>query len=521
MRASSSLFFTNDPLSERALTILRTGLPVVVVSDFAAAEFASAIGRRVRMRHVSRDEGHAALATFDAWAARATRRVEAIAADIAAGVSALQRVSIRTLFASGRFAAIPPSGLQRREAGMTSFGLPKAERPQELGLSPERLERISATFRADVERGFIPGAVFVIARAGRVGYGEALGWRDREESAPMQPDALFRIASMTKPVVSVAAMMLAEEGRLQISAPVADYLPELAERSVGVERLRASRTMTVQDLLRHTSGLTYAQFGDAPVQMLWRDFDLMNLEQTNAELVQKLSILPLMFEPGTTWEYSMSTDVLGRVVEIVSGKSLGAFLTERIFAPLQMRDTGFSAAGERSRRVAEPQIDPATKKRPPMRNVGQPPRWESGGGGLVSTAADYLRFCEMLLEGGELDGVRLLAPKTIAHMASDHLPPGVEYGKTTRARFGALAPVPEMGYGFGLGFAVRTVPGRSPVPGSVGEFFWGGVTGTYFWIDPIERLVVVLMLQAPDRRLYYRYLSRALVYGAIVGPPDR
>ncbi|HVH76373.1 MAG TPA: serine hydrolase domain-containing protein [Stellaceae bacterium] len=404
---------------------------------------------------------------------------------------------------------------------MANFGLPRAERPQELGLSPERLERISATFRQDVERGFIPGAVMLIARGGRVGYAEAFGWRDREAGAAMEGDALFRIASMTKPVVSVAAMMLAEEGRLPISAPVADYLPELAERTVGVERTAATRTLTVQDLLRHTSGLTYAAFGDSPVQMLWRDADLMNPEQTNAELVQKLARLPLMFEPGTTWEYSMSTDVLGRVVEAVSGNSLGEFLGERICGPLGMRDTGFSAAGEKSRRVAEPQTDPATGKRPPMRDPARPPRWESGGGGLVSTAGDYLRFCQMLLNGGELDGVRLLAPKTIAHMASDHLPPGVAYGKTTRARFGALAPVPEMGYGFGLGFAVRTAPGRSPVPGSIGEYFWGGVTGTYFWIDPSERMIVVLMLQAPDRRLYYRYLSRALVYGAIVGPPDR
>ncbi|MGH7065047.1 MAG: serine hydrolase domain-containing protein, partial [Stellaceae bacterium] len=296
------------------------------------------------------------------------------------------------------------------------------------------------------------------------------------------------------------------------------YLPEFAEMTVGAERRKAERTMTVQDLLRHTSGLTYADFGDSPVQMAWRDADLMNEDQSNADLVGKLARLPLMFEPGTTWEYSMSTDVLGRVVEVVSGRGLAEFFADRITGPLGMADTGFEVLGERAERLAEPQADAATDARPPMRNVTRPHRWASGGGGLVSTAADYLRFCQMLLNGGELDGRRLLSPKTVRHMASDHLPPGCAYGETARPRFGALAPVPEMGYGFGLGFAVRTATGHSPVPGSVGDYFWGGVTGTYFWIDPAEDLVAVFLSQAPDRRLHYRYLSRQLVYAALTGP---
>src|SRR5207253_26752 len=323
---------------------------------------------------------------------------------------------------------------------MTGLGLPRAESPEQVGLSSARLERLAAVIRGDVERKLIPGAVVAIARGGRVGYAEAFGWRDREAGAPMTADAIFRVASMTKPITSVAAMMAS---------------------------------------------------------------------------------LPLMFEPGTTWEYSMSTDVLGRVVEVVTGQSLGAFFAERICTPLGMADTGFAATGERAARLAEPQLDPATGKRPPMREVSRDNRWHSGGGGAVSTTADYLRFCQMLLNGGELDGVRLLAPKTIAHMASDHLPPDVAYGETARPRFGALAPVPEMGYGFGLGFALRKEPGRSPVPGSVGEFFWGGVTGTYFWIDPQEQMVVVLMLQAPDQRLHYRYLSRQLVYAALTSSRGR
>ena len=262
-------------------------------------------------------------------------------------------------------------------------------------------------------------------------------------------------------------------------------------------------------------------FGDSAVQMIWRDADLMNETQTNADLVGKLARLPLMFEPGTTWEYSMSTDVLGRVVEVVSGQGLADFFAARITGPLGMTDTAFEAAGEKRRAAGRAADRRATGARPPMRNVARPHRWASGGGGLVSTAADYLRFCQMLLNGGELDGDRLLAPKTIRHMASNHLPPNVSYGDTARERFGALAPVPEMGYGFGLGFCVRTQPGMSPVPGSVGEFFWGGVTGTYFWIDPAEDLVAIFLSQAPDRRLYYRYLSRQLVYAAITGPVAR
>jgi len=404
---------------------------------------------------------------------------------------------------------------------MTDLGLKRAEAPEQVGFSSARLERLASVVRQDVERKLIPGAVVLLARGGRVAFAEAFGFQDREAGTPMALNSIFRIASMTKPMTSVAAMMLSEEGRLEIAAPVARYLPEFSEMTVGVERARATRTMTVQDLMRHTSGLTYAQFGDAPVQMLWRDVKLMDEGQTNAELVEKLGRLPLMFEPGTTWEYSMSTDVLGRVVEVVSGLSLGEFFEMRIAGPLGMRDTGFAATGEGVARVAEPQADPATGQRPPMRNIKQPGRWHSGGGGAVSTAADYLRFCQMLLNGGDLDGARLLAPKTVVLMACDHLPPGVGYGETARARFGALAPVPEMGYGFGLGFAVRNEPGRSPVPGSVGEFFWGGVTGTYFWIDPREQMIAILMLAAPDQRLHYRYLTRQLVYAALTGTRGR
>jgi CubicO group peptidase (beta-lactamase class C family) len=402
---------------------------------------------------------------------------------------------------------------------MSGLGLPMAERPEEIGLSAERLERIRRTLREDVERGLIPGAVMLIARGSRIGFAEAIGFRDREAAAPMPLDAIFHLASMTKTITSVAAMILAEEGKLQIAAPVADYLPELAERTIGVERVPARRTMTVQDLLRHTAGFTYGITGDSPVQRLWRDAELFTAYQTNAELVTKIARLPLMYEPGTTWEYSHSVDVLGRVVEVVSGQDLADFIDMRIGRPLGLVDTGFAATGERAARLAQPQIGP----RPPMHyRVTDPARrWAEGGGGAVSTAADFVRFCQMLLNGGALDGTRILAPKTVALMTSDHLPPDCAYGETARERFGALAPVPEMGYGFGLGFAVRTQPGRSPLPGSVGEYFWGGVLGTSFWIDPVEELVVVAMMTAPERRLHYRHLLRPLVYAAITGPVAR
>jgi len=398
---------------------------------------------------------------------------------------------------------------------MTALGLPRAESPEQVGLSSARLERLGAVIREDVERGLIPGAVVVIARFGRVGYAEAFGWRDREARAAMNVDAIFRIASMTKPITSVAAMMLAEEGRLEIAAPVADYLPEFAELTVGVERRKPERTMTVQDLMRHTSGLCYPQFGDSPVQVVWRRANLLDPNQTNAELVEKLSQLPLMFEPGTTWEYSMATDVLGRIVEVVSGKSLADFFAERITLPLGMVDTSFAATGARADRLAEAQVDAGTGQRPPMRDVTEAVRWQSGGGALVSTAADYLRFCQTLLNGGELDGVRLLAPKTVAHMTADHLPPDVAFGPICTLLQG-WAPIPRMGHGFGLGFAVQIAAGRAPMPGSVGTYSWAGSSGASFWIDPQEQLIAVVMLAAPDQLFHYIYLSRQLVYATLI-----
>jgi CubicO group peptidase (beta-lactamase class C family) len=343
----------------------------------------------------------------------------------------------------------------------------------------------------------------------------------------MATESIFRIASMTKPMVSAAIMMLAEEGKIRLVNPISTYLPQLKNLQVGVEiagtagkpQLRldpARREMTVQDLLRHTSGLTYGQFGDSLVKQAYREANVFDPNQSTAEFVVKLSQLPLHNQPGEVWDYSMSTDVLGCLVEVVSGMDLDAFIETRITAPLGMTDNGFMVASVKAGRVAEPQVDPATGKRPAMpRDLTLRPRFLSGGGGMVSTAPDYLRFAQMLLNGGELDGARILSRKTVALMTSDHLPPGISFSVSTRSQFEESSPTPEFGQGFGLGFCVRTEQGRNPVPGSVGDFYWSGVHGTCFWVDPQEQLVGVLMLCAPELRRHYRALMRQLVYQAL------
>lgn len=405
-----------------------------------------------------------------------------------------------------------------------AFELPRAK-PEDVGLSSERLKRVPDVLRADVDKGAIPGAVVLVARKGKIVLHEALGMRDREAGAPMAVNTQFRIASMTKPFTSVAAMMLAEEGKMLIADPVAKYLPEFANQKVAVDSNNPTattlateplkRAMTVHDLLRHTSGLIYGPLAGPLLKQAYEAAQLGQTSHTNAEMITKLAAVPLAYQPGSTWQYSMSTDVLGRVVEVVSGMALDRFIAERICKPLGLTDTTFDAVD--AARAAEPQIDPATGKRPPMlRQATARPNWISGGSALLSTAADYVRFCTMLLNGGELGGARLLSPTAVALMASDHLSPETRYGPLTRSQFGALAPLPENGIGFGLGFAVRTHPGRSPLPGSVGDFSWSGVSGTYFWIDPQQQLIAILMLQAPNERLHYRYLMRTLVYQAIV-----
>jgi CubicO group peptidase (beta-lactamase class C family) len=404
--------------------------------------------------------------------------------------------------------------------------LGKLSRPEDGGFAVERLGRITALFQGEVDKGAIPGVVVLVARDGKLVYMQALGYRDREKKMAMKADAIFRIASMTKPITSVAVMMLAEEGKIDLIAPVSQYLPEFKDVKVGVEKTDASgkttlaleeprRAMTVQDLLRHTSGLVYGPFGNTLVHQAYNKANLFDGGQTLAEFVTKLSKLPLAHQPGTVWEYGMSTDVLGRIVEVASGMAFDRFVEERITGPLGMRDTAFYLNASQAARLAEPQVDPATGKRPGASSVEnltkEKQKWFSGGGGLLSTAGDYARFCQMLMNRGELNGVRLLSPKTLAVMTADQLPPGIP-----RLGYEEMAPTPEMGQSFGLGFAVRTDAGHSPISGSVGDYFWAGAYGTYFWVDPQEKLYAVMMAQMPfPQSGYYRRAMRELVYGAL------
>jgi CubicO group peptidase (beta-lactamase class C family) len=337
----------------------------------------------------------------------------------------------------------------------------------------------------------------------------------------MQMDSIFRLASMTKPLVTVGALTLVEDGRIQLADPVSKHLPELKGLQVGIEKKDASgnaslelvpaqREMTVQDLLRHTSGLTYGTFGKSLVKDEYNKAGLFNQEQSNAEFVTKISKLPLAFQPGTTWDYSMSTDVLGVLIERVSGQTLDVFLAERVTKPLGMKDTGFWVDPAQHGRIAEPfTLDPDTKApaRFPM-EVRKQPRFLAGGHGMVSTAGDYLRFTQMLLNGGELDGVRILSRKTVDLMTSDQLGSAIARGPLY---------YPGPGYGFGLGFRVRIAAGEATNLGSVRDYAWDGAWGTTFFVDPKERLIAIWLTQRthiPANAYFWRRM-RAVVYSAI------
>jgi CubicO group peptidase (beta-lactamase class C family) len=398
--------------------------------------------------------------------------------------------------------------------------LPEAK-PEDVGMSSQRLERLTATMQAAVDSGELPGAVVMIARKGKLVYQKTFGMQDKGKSVPMATDSIFRAYSMTKPIVTVAAMILWEEGRLSLDEPISKYLPEFKDMKVGVESFDAAsgkqtfytvpakRQITVQDLLRQTSGFTYGAFvTNTQVQKLYKDAGLWSQKWTLESFCKELAKLPLMYEPGTVWEYGHSSDVLGRVVEVASGRPLDVFLAERIFKPLKMTDTAFQVPPDKQSRIAQPQPDPKTGQSIELIDVTQPATFFAGGHGLVTTAGDYLRFAQMLGNGGELEGTRILGPRTVAYMASDHvLAAGIAKGVNW---------IPGPGYGFGLGFGVRKEPGASDWPGSVGDYFWAGYAGTYFWIDPKEQLVPVLMSQEVTRRQHYRVVYRDLVYQAIM-----
>ncbi|HJN21003.1 MAG: serine hydrolase domain-containing protein [Alphaproteobacteria bacterium] len=374
--------------------------------------------------------------------------------------------------------------------------------PESVGLSSERLALIGTTLQAGVDADEIPGAVVLVARRGGIAYYEAFGYRDKATGDAMRKDTIFRIYSMTKPIVSVAAMTLHEEAKLYLSQPISVHLPAFKGMRVGPHFEPAARAITVQDLLRHTSGLTYAFIGSGAIKNLYKQAGMaeFELDMSIAEYAERLAELPLLYQPGTVWDYGRSTDVLGALIEAVSGTTLDAYMRERVLVPLGMSDSGFWVPESERHRVAEPLSDT-------LIDITAPPAMLAGGHGIVSTVMDYARFCQMMLEEGSLDGVRILGSETVAYMTADHL------GDINRD---GTVYLPGPGYGFGLGFAVRTHAGRSRWPGSVGEYFWGGYAGTYFWVDPTKEMIVVYMMQSVKQRGHYRMILRNLVNQAIM-----
>ena len=405
--------------------------------------------------------------------------------------------------------------------------------PEQVGMSSERLGRITTMLKKEIADGKLPGAVVMVARKGKIIYSDAIGFQDKGANTPMKLDSIFRIYSMTKPLASVAAMMLVEDGVIQLTDPISKFRPAFKDMQVSVPttgadgktiytNVPAAKPIIVQDLLRHSAGLAYAELTkNEPVKAAYveakfsqpgvHEYDSRGM--TPAEQVERIAKSPLVQQPGTVWEYSMAVDILGRVVEAASGKRLGAFLDERLFQPLKMMDSSFWLPASKTPRLAQPlPVDPASGQKISVLDVSSEPLNDSGGAGALSTATDYLRFGQMLLNGGELDGARVMSRPTIKLMTSDHL----------GTRIAAPLQPGELllgtpGYTFGLGFAVRQGDGVAGVPGSAGEFMWAGYAGTYFWVDPKEEIVGVYMTQAPSPiRAYYRRMFKSLVYQALV-----
>src|SRR6476620_10565055 len=387
-----------------------------------------------------------------------------------------------------------------------------------IGFASDRLQRIGTALVREIANGTLPGCVVAIARRGELAFHEAFGFLDVGARVPMPKDAIFSIASMTKPIVTVGALMLYEEGRLMVNEAVGKYLPKLARMSVGIpgcdgspdQTIDVSRDMTIQDLMRHTAGVSYGR-GSTALHAIWPAGSAIAASKwTGGEFIDNIAVLPLHFQPGSAWEYSLGLDVLGLAIEAVVGKPLREYLSERLFSPLGMRDTGFVVPSAEVRRYARAlPNDPLTGEPQTLRDGTRLYKFDCGGGCAVSTATDYLRFAQMLLNRGELDGVRILGRKTVEYMTADHMGPEID---ATRLR-----AYPNInGYGFGLGVAVRRGAGISGVNSSPGEFHWAGSTGTYFWCDPVEELAVVFMAHAPGAlRYYHRQVMHALVSQAL------
>jgi CubicO group peptidase (beta-lactamase class C family) len=396
----------------------------------------------------------------------------------------------------------------------------QSTRPAAYYFSADGLARVADFIRNEIATGKIPGAILLIQQHGKPVYSENFGVRDVATELSMSADTIFRFYSMSKPITSVATMMLVEDGKLKLDDAVSKFIPAFADMKVGVEKIDADgkpslvleplqRQITIEDLLRHTSGLTYGFNDSNLMRKLYADADLFNRDLTNAALVDRLAKLPLREQPGTLWGYGHSTDVLGRIIEVISGKTLFQFEKERLLDPLGMTETAFYVADQAKRpRIAEPMpddraISPTTAVRDPL----LPRKAESGGAGMVGTIGDYARFAQMLLNGGTLDGRRYLNPETVALMVSDHVGPGSGIGRDHFYYPGDCS-------GFGLGFAVRTsVPPNTSWP--LGEYRWDGVGGTFFFIDPDDDMFVVFMVQTPSQRGRIQLALKTLIYQAM------
>lgn len=417
-------------------------------------------------------------------------------------------------------------------AGMAPWAAGAADLPTaqaaSKGMLPERLARIRPVIQAEIDAQRMPGAVLLIARKGAVVHAEAIGLQDPATGKPLKRDSVFRAYSMTKPMVSVLTMMMVEEGQLQLADPVGKFIPALSQMQVlanpadaASATVPAIRQITVHDLLRHTSGITYPEFTRSPsMRSAYQQAGLSSpdipsvwITLTPQQQIEAFAKAPLQWQPGSTWEYSLSTDLLGRVLEVVGKKSLNLLLDEKLIKPLGMKDTHFVVPADKVDRLAQAlAIDPLTiAPMAPMLDVTKAQGNDSGGAGLSTTADDYLRFCQMMLNGGSLDGRRYLSRSTVALMTSDHLGPKV----ATPLQPGELL-MGVQGYTFGLGFMVRQGAGMASVPGSEGDYAWAGAGGTFFWIDPKEQLIGVLMAQTPGPiRQYYRRMVKQLVYQAL------
>jgi CubicO group peptidase (beta-lactamase class C family) len=407
-------------------------------------------------------------------------------------------------------------------------------KPESIGLSSERLARIPAFLdERYIKPGKLPCAQVQVWRRGELAVDEVLGLADRERNRPLEKDAIFRIYSMTKPVTSVAFMMLVEQGLVALDDPVAKVIPEWANLGVfaagtdaGWATTPPARPMLMIDLLRHTSGLTYGFQMQGNIDAAYRKLKVAEDLRlgTLQEFIDKLAKLPLVFSPGEAWNYSVSTDVLGYLVETISGMPFADFLEQNIFRPLGMVDTAFTMAADKAHRLtacyaagvlgskAVRAGPPPLQDDPEKSPYRTPTDFPSGGGGLTSTMADYMRFARMLLNGGELDGVRLLSPKTLQLMTANHLPGGKDLTQMSKSLFSEATYA---GVGFGLGFGVTVDPAATMIPGSKGDFFWGGAASTFFWVDPVEDMAVVFMTQLlPSSAYPVRRELRTLVYSA-------